>query len=172
MKDCFVPDRNKLVHATDFSTGTSRILEATRIMVSWAAIGVSAGAYEAALRYTLKRVQFGKPIAKFQLIQERLSRMLANIEFSLSHVASISQDFDKGLITSGQVARLKAHSTRLGRETTALARECLGGNGILLEHRVMKAMADMEACYTYEGTYDINSLVSGRELTGGLSAFK
>ena len=60
----------------------------------------------------------------------------------------------------------------MGRETVALARECLGGNGILLEYRVMKAMADMEACHTYEGTYDINSLVSGRELTGGLSAFK
>ena len=70
------------------------------------------------------------------------------------------------------MARAKANASRLGRETCALARECLGGNGILLEHHVMKAMADMEVIYTYEGTYDINMLVSGRELTGGLAAFK
>ncbi len=62
--------------------------------------------------------------------------------------------------------------TRLGRETVALARECCGGNGIIIDNRVMKAMLDMEAAYTYEGTYDINSLVSGRELTGGLSAIR
>lgn len=98
--------------------------------------------------------------------------MMANVEFTLSHIARISQEFDRGVVTSGQVARVKANSTRLGRETVALARECLGGNGILLEHRVMKAMADMEGAYTYEGTYDINSLVSGRELTGGLTALR
>ena len=62
--------------------------------------------------------------------------------------------------------------TKLGRETVALARECCGGNGILMENRVIKAFMDMEAMYTYEGTYDINSLVSGREITGGLSAFR
>jgi alkylation response protein AidB-like acyl-CoA dehydrogenase len=60
----------------------------------------------------------------------------------------------------------------LGRETVSLAREVCGGNGILMQNRVMKAFLDMEAMYTYEGTYDINSLVSGRELTGGLSAIR
>jgi len=70
------------------------------------------------------------------------------------------------------VARAKAHVTKLGRETVALARETLGGNGILIEHKIMKASMDMEAMYTYEGTYDIKSFVSGRELTGGLSAIK
>jgi alkylation response protein AidB-like acyl-CoA dehydrogenase len=72
----------------------------------------------------------------------------------------------------GQIARAKANATRLGRETVALARECMGGNGIILEYHVMKAMGDMEVMYTYEGTYDINSLVSGRELTGGLAAIR
>lgn len=62
--------------------------------------------------------------------------------------------------------------TKLGRETVSLAREVCGGNGILMENRVIKAFMDMEAMYTYEGTYDINSLVSGRELTGGLSAIR
>ena len=98
--------------------------------------------------------------------------MLSNVEFMLSHMARFSQEFDKGNATSGQVSRVKAHTTKLTRETVALARECLGGNGILLENRVMKAMADAEPFYTFEGTYDINSLVSGRELTGGLVAIK
>jgi len=79
---------------------------------------------------------------------------------------------DAGKATLGQIARAKAHTTKLGRETVALAREVCGGNGILMENKVIKAFFDMEAMYTYEGTYDINSLVSGRELTGGLSAIK
>ena len=81
---------------------------------------------------------------------------------------------DAGKATLGQIARAKAHTTKLGRETVSLAREVCGGNGILLdlENKVIKAFMDMESVYTYEGTYDINSLVSGRELTGGLSAIK
>jgi len=98
--------------------------------------------------------------------------MLANCEFSLAHLVHLSKEFDRKKATLGQIARTKAHVTKLGRETVSLAREVLGGNGILLENRVMKSMLDMEAMYTYEGTYDINSLVSGRELTGGLSAIK
>jgi alkylation response protein AidB-like acyl-CoA dehydrogenase len=72
----------------------------------------------------------------------------------------------------GQIARAKGLGSRLGREVVALARETCGGNGILLENHVIKAFMDMEAIHTYEGTYDINMLVSGRELTGGLAAFK
>ena len=98
--------------------------------------------------------------------------MLANCEMTISHLVHLSNEFDAGRASIGQVARAKANATRLGRETVALAREVCGGNGILLENRVMKAHMDMEAMYTYEGTYDINSLVSGRELTGGLSAIK
>ena len=172
LTDCFVPDRNKLTHSKDFATGTNRILESSRLMVAWSAAGVASGAYEAAIKYTTQRVQFGKPIAGFQLIQERLSRMMANCEFTISNLARISQQFDLGKVTIGQIARAKANATRLGRETCALARESFGGNGILLENQVMKAMGDMEVMYTYEGTYDINMLVSGRELTGGMAAFK
>ena len=172
LTNCFVPDRNKLTHSKDFATGTNRILEASRLGVAWMAAGVACGAYEAALKYCLGRVQFGRPIAKFQLIQERLSRMLAHCEFMISHLARLSEQFDEGVTTIGQTARAKANVTRLGREVCALAREVCGGNGIILDYHVIKAMNDMEVIYTYEGTYDINSLVSGRELTGGLAAFK
>jgi alkylation response protein AidB-like acyl-CoA dehydrogenase len=168
----FVPDHNKLTHSKDFATGTNAILESSRLMVAWMAVGVAVGAYEAAVKHALKRIQFGKPIAKFQLIQERLSRMLANCEFMLSHLVNLSIEFDKGTVSIGQIARAKANCTRLGREVVALAREVVGGNGIILENHVIKAFNDMEAMYTYEGTYDVNMLVSGRELTGGLSAIK
>lgn len=67
-KDCFVPDNNKLTHSVDFATGTNRILEASRLIVAWTAAGLAAGAYEAAVRYTTKRHQFGRPLAQFQLI--------------------------------------------------------------------------------------------------------
>ncbi len=79
---------------------------------------------------------------------------------------------DSGKATSGQVGRAKAHTTKLTRETVSLAREVMGGNGILMEYKVIKAFMDAESMFTYEGTYDVNSLVSGREITGGLSAFK
>ena len=91
LKDCFVPDRNKLTHAKDFATGTNKILESSRLMVAWMAAGVAAGVYEEAIKYTTNRIQFGKPLAQFQLIQERLSRMMANCEFTISNLARLSQ---------------------------------------------------------------------------------
>ena len=101
LNNCFVPDRNKLTHSKDFATGTNRILEESRLMVAWQAAGVAAGAYEAAIKYCLERIQFGRPIAKFQLIQERLSRMLANCEFINSHLVKLSQQIDEGKTTMG-----------------------------------------------------------------------
>jgi len=98
--------------------------------------------------------------------------MMANCEFTVTHLARVSQQFDLGKVTIGQIARAKANATKLGRETCSIARESFGGNGILLNYHVMKAMGDMEVMYTYEGTYDINMLVSARELTGGIAAFK
>ena len=172
MKDVFVPNKNKLTHAKNFATGTNVILESSRLGVAWMIVGVACGAYEAALKYALQRKQFGKPIAKFQLNQEKLSRMLGYCEMMLNHVIEISNMMDMGTSTMGQVARAKALCSRLTREVVALAREVCGGNGIILDNHVMKSFIDIEGMYTYEGTYDINMLVSGRELTGGLAAFK
>ena len=134
--------------------------------------GVAAGAYEAALKYCLNRKQFGRPLAKFQLIQEKLSRMLSLCEMMISNLVLVSKAMDAKTSTMGQVGRAKSGCSRLAREICQLAREVCGGNGIILDNHVMKAMMDMEAMHTYEGTYEVNSLVSGRELTGGLAAFK
>jgi len=98
--------------------------------------------------------------------------MLAYCEMMCSHLVEVSKLMDAEKSTMGQVARAKGICSRVAREVVALAREVCGGNGILLDNHVMKQFMDIEAMYTYEGTYDINMLVSGRELTGGLPAFK
>jgi alkylation response protein AidB-like acyl-CoA dehydrogenase len=79
---------------------------------------------------------------------------------------------DLGQATIGQIGRAKSGTTKLGREVVQLAREVCGGNGIILDYHVMKSFMDMEGIHTYEGTYEVNSLVSGRELTGGFSAIR
>ena len=98
--------------------------------------------------------------------------MLALCEMIVSHLVKVSQLMDQGKSTMGQVARSKGMASHLSREICQLAREVCGGNGIILDNHVIKCLMDMEAMHTYEGTYEVNMLVSGRELTGGLAAFK
>ena len=168
----FIPEKNRLTYGKDFASGTSAMLESSRLAVAWMVVGAAAGAYETALKYCLTRKQFGKPLAKFQLIQEKLSRMLALCEMMISNCVLVSQAMDQGRCTMGQVARAKSGASYRAREVVRLAREVCGGNGIILDYHVMKAFMDMEAMHTYEGTYEINTLVSGRELTGGIAAVK
>ena len=97
--------------------------------------------------------------------------MMGNIQTCLWQCVRVSKLHQQGKATMGMIAMTKAYVSLRGRETVALARELLGGNGIQLENEVMKYFMDMEGIYTYEGTYDINSLVAGRELTG-IAAFK
>ena len=98
--------------------------------------------------------------------------MLATVEAMLASCIRISQLYDENKTTIGQIGRLKSNNTALAREVCQMAREICGGNGIILENRVMKHLMDIEAAHTYEGTYEINMLVSGREITGGINAFK
>lgn len=128
------------------------------------------GAYEAALRYAGERVQFGRPIAGFQLVQDHLATMLGNVTSSLAMVVGLAGLQDRGVNKDEHAALAKSVVSTRMRETVALAREVLGGNGILLENDVARYMADAEALYSYEGTREINQLIVGRAVTG-LSAF-
>lgn len=148
----------------------ARILRAMRSDVAWIATGLQAGALEAALRYVREREQFGRPVGGFQLVQEKLARMLGNLTASLGMVVQLSARQDAGHVTDENSALAKLQTARLARETVALAREIAGGNGILLEHDVARFFVDAEAVYSYEGTHEINSLIVGRALTGS-SAF-
>ena len=98
--------------------------------------------------------------------------MLSICELMISNLTLVSQAMDRGETTIGQVGRAKSGCSMLAREVVSLAREVCGGNGIILDNHVMKSHLDIEAMHTYEGTYEVNMLVSGRELTGGISAFK
>ncbi len=164
-----VPEENRLQRADSFRD-TAKVLRLTRAGVAWQATGCARGAYEHALGYARQRQQFGRPIAGFQLVQDLLVRMLANVTSSAclcARLAALQQD---GLAKDHHSALAKAFCTVRMRETVGYARELLGGNGILLENHVGRFVADSEAIYSYEGTREINTLIVGRAITG-TSAF-
>jgi glutaryl-CoA dehydrogenase len=164
-----VPESDRLQNADSFRQ-TAKVLRLTRAGVAWQAVGCARGAYEHALAYAKERQQFGRPIAAFQLVQDLLVRMLANVTASACLCARLAQLQADGAAGDEHSALAKAFCTVRMRETVGYARELLGGNGILLEHQVGRFVADAEAIYSYEGTREINTLVVGRAITG-YSAF-
>ncbi|CAD5993390.1 acyl-CoA dehydrogenase family protein [Agreia sp. COWG] len=165
LEDVRVPESLRLGNANSFRD-TAKVLRLTRAEVAWAAVGNSVGAYEAALAYTKERVQFGKPIASHQLIQDLLVKSIGNITASLGMVVRVSQMLDDGTQRDEHSALAKAYATARMRETVAWCREALGGNGIVLDYDVARHFADAEALYSYEGTREMNTLIVGRALTG------
>src|SRR6266853_6204317 len=169
MENCRVPEENRLQNDQSFRD-TARVLKMTRFMVGWEATGCAMGAYENALKYCQERLQFGKPIGSFQMVQDLLAKMLANITASQCLLVRMSQLQAEGKMTDAHASLAKAFTTAKCRETVAWARELLGGNGISVEYGVGRFFADAEALYTYEGTYQMQNLIIGKAITG-LSAF-
>src|SRR5271170_1040870 len=165
LDNCRVSEENRLQKDSSFRD-TARVLRMTRAFVAWEAVGCAMGAYEHALAYAQTREQFGKPIAKFQLIQDLLVKMLGNITASLCMVVRLSQLQDEGKLKDYHASLAKAFCTVRLRETVAWARELLGGNGILLDYQVGRFVADAEAIYSYEGTREMNTLIVGKAITG------
>ncbi|MGN6759845.1 MAG: acyl-CoA dehydrogenase family protein [Leifsonia sp.] len=165
LENVVVPESMRLQNANSFKD-TASVLRLTRAEVAWAAIGVAVGAYEAALRYTTEREQFGKPIAGHQLIQDLLVKSIGNITASIGLCTRVSQMLDDGEQRDEHSALAKAFATARMRETVAWCREALGGNGIVLEYDVARFFADAEALYSYEGTREMNTLIVGRAITG------
>jgi glutaryl-CoA dehydrogenase len=164
-EDCVVPEAARLANANSFAD-TAAVLAMTRGLVAWQATGCARGAFERALAYAKERKQFGRPIARFQLVQDLLSRMASNVTAAQCLVMRLAQLEDAGLARPEHASLAKAFCTVRMRETVGWARELLGGNGILLDYDVGRFVADAEAIYSYEGTREINSLVVGRALTG------
>ena len=165
LEDVRVPEANRLQGANSFRD-TAAVLRLTRAGVAWMATGCARGAYEHALAYARERQQFGKPIAGFQLVQDLLVRMLANVTSSACLCLRLSQLQQAGQAQDHHSALAKAFCTVRMRETVGYARELLGGNGILLENHVGRFVADAEAIYSYEGTREMNTLIVGRAITG------
>ena len=168
-----VPEANRLPRARSFKD-TNRVLRVTRGGVAWNAVGAMMGVYELARDYALERVQFGRPIASFQLIQDHLVTILGRITASLAMAVRVAQLQDTAASRPGaeahfrddQAALAKREATIALRDAVARAREVLGGNGVLLENEVTRFFNDAEALYSYEGTREINTLVVGRSITG------
>jgi glutaryl-CoA dehydrogenase len=160
-----VPERLRLQNANSFRD-TAAVLRLTRAEVAWAAVGVAIGAYEAALAYTQKRIQFGKPIASHQLVQQHLAEMIGDITASIALCTRVSAMLDEGTQKDEHAALAKAYATTRMRSVVARAREVMGGNGIVLDYDVARFMGDAEALYSYEGTREMNTLIVGRALTG------
>ena len=160
-----VPGDARLLNINSFRD-VAKCLRLLRSDVSWIAAGAMAGAYEAAVRYTTDREQFGKPIAGFQLIQEKLATMLGNVTASVALAMQLTEQQDAGVYKDENSALAKMFTASKLRETVALAREVCGGNGITLDTDVARFHADAEAVYSYEGTHEINALIVGRAITG------
>src|ERR1700755_981390 len=135
-------------------------------MVGWASTGVQMGAFEATLKYTQERLQFGKPIASFQMVQDLLAKMLANVTPCHCLMLRLAQLDDEGKLGDHHAALAKAFCTAKSRETVSWGRELLGGNGIVVDYNVARFFADAEALYSYEGTYQMQTLFAGRPATG------
>jgi glutaryl-CoA dehydrogenase len=142
------------------------VLAATRSTCAWAALGHATAAYDAALRYALHRHQFGRPLASFQIIQQRLVSMLADLTAMQLYCMQIGRLAEAGQLTATVAGLAKMHNTRKARLLAAEARDMLGGNGILLDNHVIRHMADLEAIHTFEGTETMQTLIVGRDITG------
>jgi glutaryl-CoA dehydrogenase len=169
LTDCRVPESDRLQNANSFKD-TAVVLRQTRSGVAWQAVGVMLAAYEIALAYAREREQFGRPIGKFQLVQDLLVRMVGNVTGCLGMAVRLAQLQDAGQYRDEHSALAKAYCTTRMREVVGWARELLAGNGIVLDYDIGRFVADSEALYSYEGTREINTLIVGRAVTG-LSAF-
>ncbi len=165
-----VPARFKLPGVQGFES-VANLLAESRILVAWLASALSLGLYDFMMKYITQRKQFGKPITAYQLMQEKIFKVMSRTQANLFFCYNLYQRHIDGKTTIGQIAMAKGFCTEMLREAARFGREALGGNGIIADNHVMKVLVDAEVLFTYEGTYDINLLVAGRELTG-YAAFK
>ncbi|MFJ4028959.1 acyl-CoA dehydrogenase family protein [Paenarthrobacter sp. NPDC089989] len=160
-----VPLDNLLPGATEFSRAND-LLRDSRAWVGWQAAGIQLAAFDVARSYTLSRFQFGRELARFQLVQQQLADILGNAHASLSLMVELARIQQAGKLEMVQAAMAKATTTRLARASVAMGRSLLGGNGISTDYEMGKLFGDAEILYTYEGSYEINSMIVARAVTG------
>ncbi|MFF1829251.1 acyl-CoA dehydrogenase family protein [Paenarthrobacter sp. NPDC058040] len=160
-----VPLSNLLPGATEFSRAND-LLRDSRAWVGWQAAGIQLAAFDVARSYALSRFQFGRELARFQLVQQQLADILGNAHASLSLMVELARIQEAGKLEMVQAAMAKATTTRLARSSVAMGRSLLGGNGITTDYQMGKLFGDAEILYTYEGSYEINSMIVARAVTG------
>jgi glutaryl-CoA dehydrogenase len=169
LRDVRVPETSRLPDAKTFKD-TARVLASTRGICAFGALGHAIAAYDSALTYCRQREQFGKPLVSFQIVQDRLVKMLADVTAMQLYCLQLGRLVEQEKLRDTIAGLAKMNNTIKAREVIAEARNLLGGNGILLDYHVMRHMVDIEAIYTFEGTETIQALIVGRDITG-VSAF-
>ena len=165
LEDVRVPVANRLEHVSSFRH-MAQVLGMGRYGVSWEAAGAATAAFEYALKYAKEREQFGKPIAAFQLIQAKLVEMASEVTAMQAMCMQLARLMTNMQVNEGILSMAKYHNARKARLVTSLARETLGGNGIMIDNHIARLWTDAEVIYTYEGSNEINLLIVGRDLTG------
>jgi len=170
LDDVLVPDGNLLPNSSGLKAPLMCLNQA-RYGIAWGAIGAAMACYEWAVEYTKGRIQFDKPIAQFQLVQEKLAHMLTEITKGQLLAWRLGRLKDEGKLHFTQTSMAKQNNVRVGLETARLARDLMGANGITLEYPIFRHMCNLESVYTYEGTDHIHTLILGEHITG-LPAYK
>jgi glutaryl-CoA dehydrogenase len=168
-QDCHLPEESLLPGSGGLKSPLMCLTQA-RYGIGWGAIGAARDCYQTALEYAKQRVQFDRPIASFQLTQEKLTRMITEITKAQLLALQLGRLKDAGLMDPVQVSMAKMNNVEIALECARTARSILGGNGITSDYSVMRHMCNLESVYTYEGTHEIHMLAIGRQITG-LSAF-
>jgi glutaryl-CoA dehydrogenase len=168
-QDCAIPLENKLPAAKGLR-GPLSCLSQARYGIAWGAIGAAMACYDWALQYGQSRIQFGKPIASFQLVQRKLVWMLTEITKAQLLALQLGRLKDQGEARPQRISMAKMNNVWMALETARMARDIMGAAGIVDEHPVIRHMLNLETLVTYEGTHDIHTLILGRDITG-LSAF-
>ena len=169
-EDCLVPEANLLPQARGLKAALMCLNQA-RYGIAWGAVGAAMACYDTALAYAKSRIQFGKPIASFQLVQEKLVTMLTDITTAQLLCLRLGRLKDAGRLKTAQVSMAKRNNVARALDTARLARDILGAAGIVDLHPVIRHLLNLETVKTYEGTHDIHTLILGRDITG-LSAFE
>ncbi len=164
-QDCRIP-KDRLLPEVQGLRGPFSCLNNARFGISWGALGAAMACYHSSVDYAKSRIQFGKPIAGFQLVQNKLAWMLREITKGQLLALHLAQAKDKGTLIPQQISLAKMNNVDIALQIARMARDIHGANGILDEYPVMRHMANLESVYTYEGTHDIHNLILGRWITG------
>ena len=164
-QDCRIP-KDRILPDVKGLRGPFSCLNNARFGISWGALGAAMACYDSARQYAMERIQFDKPIASFQLIQNKLAWMLREITKGQLLALHLGQMKDDGTLFPEQVSLAKMNNVDIALQIARMARDIHGANGILDEYPVMRHMANLESVYTYEGTHDIHNLILGRWITG------
>ena len=170
LDDCKIPQVN-LLPGTKGLGSPLKCLNQARYGIAWGAVGAAMACYDEALEYARNRIQFDKPIASFQLVQEKLTYMITEITKAQLLCLQLGRLKEEGKVTPAQISLAKRNNASQALEIARMARDILAANGIVDEYQVGRHMCNLETVKTYEGTHDIHTLIIGEDITG-ISAFR